>query len=421
MRLASKSAGIVASFTTRGLLTAVLGLALLVGCAPGTRIFMPTSDQVSLASHVYSSTMLAQREAFSERLLKRLESKFSRNEPLTIDILSISSGGQYGAFAVGLLQGWSQVQSHALRRPEFDVVTGVSTGALIAPFAFVGTDESICRIDQLYQQVTDDLVVLRDIFFFLPWRPSFFDNRKLAERIEREMTGEMVREIAAQHALGRILLVGATDLDLGRLRVWDLGHEAELAAAKNDRKRIHRALLASAAIPGAFPPVEIDHSLYADGACTQQAISGVDREQIVSVVRAFGEAHPNAPTPRVRIWVIVNGKLDPETSVTRAEWVAVSSRALYTVLSYGLRTTLREFQLGAEALTAGSRIPCEFHYVAVPADFEIPVNGSYKLFDPVLMGRLSELGQKMGADPSVWRSDVAPVELPSGDMPTGVE
>ncbi|MDX2197480.1 MAG: patatin-like phospholipase family protein [Phycisphaerae bacterium] len=405
----------------RSLLPTVLALGLLMACAPGTRVFMPTTDQVSLASQVYCSTMLAQRDAFSERLLKRLEGKLSRNEPLTIDILALSSGGQYGAFAVGLLQGWSQVQSHAWRRPEFDVVTGVSTGALIAPFAFVGTDESICRIDQLYQEVTDDLVVLRDIFFFLPWRPSFFDNRKLAQRIECEVTSEMVREIAAQHAKGRILLVGATDLDLGRLRVWDLGHEADLAAAKDDRKRLHRALLASAAIPGAFPPVEIDHSLYADGACTQQAISGVDREQLVSVVKAFSEAHPNAPTPRVRIWVIVNGKLDPETSVTRAEWVSVSSRALYTVLSYGLRTTLREFQLGAEALTAGSRIPCEFHYVAVPADFEIPVSGTYKLFDPELMGRLSELGRKMGADPSVWRSDVAPVELPSGDMAAGVE
>jgi len=102
---------------------------------------------------------------------------------------------------------------HAM--PAFDVVTGVSTGALIAPFAFLGDARSIDTIVELYRNPGRDLVKRR-------W-PLYF------------------------------LLVNTTDVDDGGNRVWDVGSEAQRAVDSGDVDRVHRILLASSGIPGAFP------------------------------------------------------------------------------------------------------------------------------------------------------------------------
>lgn len=134
-----------------------LAASALVGCAGTPRAMSEQTFAERVAAHEAQS--LAQRDEIAERLLRRLEYRLAEqqsqgrsHEPFTYEVLMLSSGGQFGAFGVGVLQGWSEVQDPSFQRPEFDLVTGVSTGALIAPFSLLGTVHSIQRIDQLYDR-----------------------------------------------------------------------------------------------------------------------------------------------------------------------------------------------------------------------------------------------------------------------------
>src|SRR3954468_17778537 len=178
--------------------------------------------------------------------LKRAESK------TTVDLLVISGGGDWGAFGAGVLKGWGRVQGD-MARPQFDVVTGVSTGAMIAPFAFLGDDDSIERIVQLYRHPKGDWVKARGLVYFLPNNPSFYALPGLEEEMRTKLDRPMLERIAAQARSGRSLLVNTTNIDLGEMRVWDVLAETKTALEKDDIGRVYAVLLASAGIPAIFP------------------------------------------------------------------------------------------------------------------------------------------------------------------------
>lgn len=366
----------------------------------------------------HEAESLAQRDDIAERLLRRLEYRHAEqadqgraDEPFTYEILMLSSGGQFGAFGVGVLQGWSEVEDPAFQRPEFDLVTGVSTGALIAPFSLLGTDDSIDRIDQLYREASDHLATLRGLLFFLPRQPSFFDNQPLADRIASELDLATMRGIADAHAEHRKLLLGSTDLDLGRFRIWDVGPKAVRALETRDPDEVHRILLSSAAIPAAFPPVEIDGALYADGAVAQGAFVGLDREEIVQVFREFRERNPDAPMPKLRFWMIVNGFLDVDPELIRASWVPGARRSIEILTSYAMRVTLRHMQFGVELIGSDLDTQADFLYIAVPHDLELPLQ-TQRLFDPQVMEKLAAEGKRRGQDPRSWRTEALAPEIP---------
>jgi hypothetical protein len=392
----------------------------LASCASPPRTITAEAFEERVAAHEAQS--LAQRDRIAARLLQRLETRHAgqqalgrEDQPFTYEILMLSSGGQYGAFGVGVLQGWSQVTETTVRRPEFDLVTGVSTGALIAPFGLLGTDDSIQRISQLYHEASDRMALLRGLLFFMPWQPSFFDNGPLAERIAAEVDMDTVRGIAEAHAQHRKLLLGSTDLDLGRFRIWDLGPRAARALETGDAEKLHRILLSSASIPAAFPPVAIEGALYADGAAAQAAFVGLDLQEIVQVFREFAARNPDAPMPRLRFWVIVNGYLDIRPELTRAAWVPVVRRSVAVLTSYSMRVTLRHMQFGAELLARDLNTEVDFRYIAVPHDLELP-ESRHRLFDQELMRRLAAEGFRLGRDPSSWRSDALAPEIPGSAL-----
>jgi len=395
-----------------------LGLALAtasIGCRSAPR----SVDQAFLDQRVaeHEARALRLRSTLAQRFLDRLEWRHAelkaegRNGPVVINALLLSSGGQFGAFGVGVLDGWGKVEQSELARPEFDIVTGVSTGAMIAPFAMSGTDYSIRRITELYMQADDSLAVLRGLLFFLPWRESFFDNRTLRERIAHEMNMDAIAGVAEAHGEHRMLLVGATDLDLGRFHIWDMGHQAERAIETGDPSMFQKAMLSSASIPGAFPPVEIDGTLFADGAAAQATFFGLDREAIGDVVRAFRERNPDAPTPVFRFWMIVNGHLDATPSLVEQRWVSIAARSVAVMLSYAQRTTLRQMQFGAELLERDFGMPVEFRYIAIPAGVDLPESQS-RMFDRDLIARLHEVGSELGRDPSSWRTEAISPAIP---------
>ena len=165
--------------------------------------------------------------------------------------LSISGGGADGAFGAGLLKGWSESGT----RPEFWAVTGISTGALIAPFAFIGSDYDD-ELESLYTTLsTSDLVKKRSLIAGLT-SDAFGDTAPMREVLQKHIDAEMIEEIAQEYARGRRLLIGTTNLDAKRPVIWNIG---AIAAVGTDESAqlIRDVILASASIPGMFPPVRI--------------------------------------------------------------------------------------------------------------------------------------------------------------------
>jgi predicted acylesterase/phospholipase RssA len=158
--------------------------------------------------------------------------------------------------------------------PEFDVVTGVSTGALIAPFAFLGDARSLDTIVELYRHPGRDLVKQRWPLYFLPANESFATVPGLERELRARVDLAMLQRIADASRQGRFLIVNTTDVDDGGSRVWDVGGEAQRAVASGDVDRVHRILLVSSGIPGAFPFREIDGALYVDGGVTGNILYG---------------------------------------------------------------------------------------------------------------------------------------------------
>ena len=166
--------------------------------------------------------------------------------------LALSGGGANGAFGAGFLCGWSSAGT----RPNFRIVTGISTGALIAPLAFVGPkyDE---RLSSLYTTVkAKDILHVRGILGML-WNESYAETKPLADLINKEIDEEVLKAVAAEHAKGRRLYIGTTNLDAQRFMVWDMGAIASSGQA-DAMKLFRKVMLASVSIPGVFPPVYFD-------------------------------------------------------------------------------------------------------------------------------------------------------------------
>ena len=237
----------------------------------------------------------------------------------TVDALAVSGGGENGAFGAGLLNGWTEHGS----RPVFDLVTGVSTGALTAPFAFLGPayDDPLRRV---YTDITPDRVLVRRWLTAALFNDGLADTGPLFATISEYLDEPMLAAIARGYDEGRLLLVASADLDAQTPVIWNIG-----AIAKSGHPRaldtIRRVLLASAAIPGAFPPVMFDvtvegrphQEMHVDGGIFVQAFLYPS-----SVTHARREAiAAGRRVPPARAWIIRNGRLD-------AEWAAVDRRAI---------------------------------------------------------------------------------------------
>ena len=162
-------------------------------------------------------------------------------------ILMISGGGSNGAFGAGVACG--NIDKYTL--PDFNIVTGVSTGALQATAVFIGKDgKNILK--EAYTTITEDDVV--DKYFFPLLQNSLSSNKRLKALINKYITDRVVDLVARQHRLGRRLYVTTTDLNNSRVVVWELS--AIAASGLADRCDLYRkVLLASASVPAFYPPV----------------------------------------------------------------------------------------------------------------------------------------------------------------------
>ena len=389
-------------------LLAVVGGMVLGGCGPAM-----TRPQVSEQDLLKERTTGDEQSAASVRkviaqLLERTKAEYDRRTkagqpPPVIDLLIISGGGDWGAFGAGFLKGWRKVPAqHPLAMPEFDAVTGVSTGTLIAPFAFLGDDQSIDEIVNLYRNPEDDWVKQRGILYFLPDNISFAEVPGLEREMRKHITLDMVRRIAKAGADGRLLAVNTTNLDTGTPRVFDLVEEAQRAADSGQVDRIHKIMLASAGIPGAFPFRIIDDQLYVDGGVTGNIIYGGRIGEEDSLPAQWQKAYPNLPIPKFRFWVIFNNQFRPVPQVTAPNWVAVIQRSLETSTRAATATAVRHLFATAEISRLKRKADVEVRIVSIPGDWFPPVPG---VFVKESMNNLADLGEKMGADPASWSNE----------------
>ena len=305
--------------------------------------------------------------------------------------LAVSGGGQNGAFGAGLLNGWTA----AGNRPEFTFVTGISTGSLIAPFAFLGPayDPVLKEIYTKYS--TDDLIRKRGPLQIIT-SASAADTAPLRALIVRYVDAKVIAAIAAEHRKGRRLWIGTTNLDAGRPVLWNLGEIAN----SNDPKApglIHDILLASASIPGAFPPVVISveadgkkfDELHVDGGTTQQVFAypaGIDWRQVIARLKV-----PRPPD----LYVIRNAFLQPDYSPTKQKLIPIAGRSIDALLrTQGIGDLYRMY---SNAEHDGVR----FHLAYIPDDFTMK---SKEAFDPAYMGALFDLGYQLGKSGKEWHA-----------------
>jgi predicted acylesterase/phospholipase RssA len=280
----------------------------------------------------------------------------SAGKPLAI--LALSGGGAGGAFGAGAVAGLT----HAGTRPEFDVVTGVSAGALVAPYAFLGPSWDARLLDAFTGVEGDNLLQSRGLGVI--FGSSVYSGRPLRQLIDTYVTDEMIRAIALEAAKGRLLLVATTDVASGEPVVWDLG-----AIAKNGgssaRALMRDVLLASASVPGMFPPVIIrvaedglnDDQAHVDGCATVPFF----------VPPALLQTTRNVPaTGRAAVFVIVDGSLSEGARTTRLTARAILSRSIRVGLDHLMLTTLR--LTAATAQLEGA----DLRYSSLPADYPLP-------------------------------------------------
>jgi predicted acylesterase/phospholipase RssA len=317
-----------------------------------------------------------------------LETQRQRGFADEANILAISGGGEDGAFGAGLITAWTRRGD----RPSFDVVTGVSTGALTAPLAFLGPSRD-SQLEQVYTQLTPT-----EIFAWRPYSATLFDDglwnsAPLLRTIRQIVDQGMLDEIAAAYDRGRLLLIGTTDLDARRSVVWNMGAIAR-SGAPGALELARRVLLASASIPGAFPPVMMDveaggqrwQEMHVDGGAVSQAFLFPAR--VAAEARSAG-----ARQPRSRIWLIHNGRAEPAGGEVPRLTLPIAGAAIATMTAASASGDVRRIWLRAE------RAGFDFNLAEIGDEFTTPYEG---LFDPAYMRPLFAYGARRMAEGHAW-------------------
>lgn len=303
--------------------------------------------------------------------------------------LAISGGGANGAYGAGLLCGWTA----SGKRPDFVIVTGISTGALTAPFAFLGSDYDHV-IKEVYTTLTTaDLLQAKGLLAALS-SDSIAKVDGLKAKIEQYVTEEVVDAIAAEGRRGRVLLLGTTNLDARKSMLWDITD-----IARTDRPErfelIRRIMLASASIPGAFPPVMFEveangqryDEMHADGGTTTQVFlypTAIDWPSVLKKLRVQG---------RPTAWVVRNSRLRPDYEPV--------DRKLLKIAAVSIDSLLRTQGIGDLYRIHDTcvRDDVAFRVTAIPDDFALVPK---EPFDPAYMQQLFEVGFEAGKSGRAW-------------------
>ncbi len=304
-----------------------------------------------------SATFAAEARNSLEREKQWLLSQGRGGELPPAYYLAISGGGDNGAYGAGFLNGWSATGA----RPQFKVVTGISTGALIAPFAFLGP-----KYDYVLERVYTT-TAQKGIFKKRGLRSALFgdalaDTAPLARVIASYVTPEFLQEIAAERGKGRVLLVGTTNLDSMEPVIWDM--TAIASSADSRALALFRSiLLASASIPGAFPPVMIDVNI--NGVSYQEMhVDGGTVAQVFLYPPSLSLA--GSPQRKRVLYIIRNARLDADWASTERRTMSIAMRSIDSMIrTQGIGDLYRIY-------TTSQRDGIEFNLTYIPSTFNTP-------------------------------------------------
>jgi hypothetical protein len=379
----------------------VLVTATLQGCAGPNRLpavppelqgkaVIPGLPEVRYRPGFDTEKLTQEGEEVNRRELAWRSEQGLSGPPPPSYFLAISGGGDNGAFGAGLLKGWTKAGT----RPEFGLVTGISTGALIAPMAFLGSDYDE-KLERFYTQTsTKDILKNRPIYSLLT-SDSLSDTSPLWRRVKDEYTREMLDAIAAEYEKGRLLFIGTANLDSRQGYIWNI---TKIAANPDPQalELFQSIIIASAAIPGAFPPVMIDveaegkdyQEMHVDGGTIAQVFIYPPALDLKGLEQAAGIEEREST-----LYIIRNSRLDPDWASVDRRIMSIAGRSITSLIhNQGLGDLYRIY------LTA-QKDGVDYNLAYIPPTFDVPRK---EMFDPDYMKALFEMGYEMAAGGYPW-------------------
>jgi hypothetical protein len=332
--------------------------------------------------------------AIEEKRVAKLRAVYGdrfRGKSVPLNYLCISGGGSNGAYGAGFLVGWTAKGT----RPQFNGVTGISTGSMLAPMAFLGPKYDD-KIKEAYTTTTTEDVAESQVFSALLGRSAgLADTAPLKKTIARFLTQEMLDEIAVESRKGRVLLIGTTNLESQRPIIWDIGAIAE-SGHPQALELAREIILASASIPGAFPPVNVGvtvdgkpyNEMHVDGGVTRQVFLYPPTFNPRAIDREIGWR------PRRTAYIIRNNKIEPEYAVVKPKVLSVAGRSIDTLIKAdGIGDLYRLYAIS-------KRDGIGYNYTSIPASFD---GVSKSAFDKVYMTSLYEAGYDAALQSEPWK------------------
>lgn len=381
------------------LVVALLAQGLIAGCASPARLAaVPSGSTMQAQAGIPNARFFPEREDAS--LMREAYATVEKERawlaasgpagPLPpAAFLTISGGGGDGAFGAGLLAGWTESGT----RPEFKLVTGISTGALIAPFAFLGPKYDPV-LKETYTTVTDRDIFKKRNFSAVLFSDAMADTAPMGKLVDKYVTRELLDAIAIEYAKGRLLLIGTTNLDSREPVYWNMG---AIASSKDPQALVlfRKVTLASAAIPGAFPPVMIDvtvegvryQEMHVDGGATRQVFMYPQTLNLQAASAKLGLDRKRA------VYIIRNSRLDPDWASVDRRLMSIVGRSVSSLIqTQGLGDLNRMY------LTA-TRDKVDYNLAYIPKDFTVKKKSD---FDVDYMTPLFERGRQLGAAGYPW-------------------
>jgi predicted acylesterase/phospholipase RssA len=306
-------------------------LFMLAGCGSLPRTPYTASD-------VASSTVLDldQLRRYADEPASTFLKTNARSRAGAVSYLALSGGGADGAYGAGVLNGWTA----SGMRPEFSAVSGVSTGALIAPFAFLGPAYDATLRDVYTSGIAESLLNTPSIVHAV-FGSGLFGNTRLRELVARYVSQDVLGKIAAEHAKGRDLLIVTTNLDTQRTVIWDMGRIAAIRSTQA-LNLFRDVMTASASIPVVFPPMLIDaqanghrfQEMHVDGGVTAPVLTLPEAFLLRNGALARGL--------RMNIYVLVNDKVERDFQLVPNSTIDIAARTSASVTKTQIRAVLYE-------------------------------------------------------------------------------
>jgi len=322
---------------------------------------------------------------------------FKRRGKKSMSALLLPGGGQNGAFGAGFLNGWSERGN----RPEFDIVTGVSTGTMISTFACLGTKEDDRILKDTWLNINkSDIYKKGGLLRLAIGGNALYDTAPLRQLLEQSITPDIIKRVATEYDKGRRLLISTTNLDYNQTWVWDLTAVAKHGGA-NARELYIDVVLASASPPILFPPVEINNFLLADGGTRHNlllvGLSRSTREIIEGMGMEYTGQKLNGD-----VYVMMHRKASEKTTAIREDVRGLLSRSVKILLESATADTLLRSYFITELHGLN------FNLVQIPEGLEISENNL--IFDPADMRAMFETARELAKQPDPWQHRPPPTD-----------